>query len=190
MSDDLDERLGRIKDIPFEEVVKRAAPLIPKQESEETGPTLEEGMAQLALFDGVEIRKLFHDGEWYFSVVDVVAAITGTDNPRRYWSDLKRKLTETEGFSQLYEKIVQLRMASSDGKLYLTDTANSETLLRIIQSIPHKKAEPFKRWLAKVGYERIQETQDPEISVKRAILNWQAQGRTNDWIESRLRSIV
>lgn len=90
----------------------------------------------------------------------------------------------------MYEKIVQLKLPATDGKLYETDTANTETVFRIIQSIPSPKAERFKRWLAKVGYERIQEFQDPEISVKRAIANWQIQGRTDDWIEARLRSIV
>jgi DNA-damage-inducible protein D len=193
VSDPTNDKPGLMpNDIPFPEVVKRAAPLIPKsnQGNDEEGPPLEEGLAQLALFEGIEIRKIFHDGDWYFSVTDVIGAITATDSPRRYWSDLKRKLHETEGFVELYDEIVQLRMEAADGKLYLTDTATAETLLRIIQSVPHKKAEPFKRWLAKVGYERIQETQDPEIAVKRAILNWQAQGRTNDWIEARLRSIV
>lgn len=191
MSDLADDKSKLLpNDIPFSEVVKRAAPLIPKQEDDEQGPPPEEGMSQLALFDGVEIRKVFHDGEWHFSVVDVVAAVSGTDRPRKYWSDLKKKLVQDEGFTQLSEKIGQLPMESSDGKFYLTDTVTSETLLRIVQSIPNRRAEPFKRWLAQVGYERIQETQDPEIAVKRAILTWQAQGRTNDWIEARLRSIV
>ncbi|MCB1113418.1 MAG: Bro-N domain-containing protein, partial [Chlamydiia bacterium] len=118
--------------------------------------------AKLAVFKGKEIRKVIFNGEWYFSIIDIVHALTDSSNPRRYWSDLKLKLSQDEGFNQLYEKIVQLKLQAPDGKMRETDTANTETLLRIIQSIPSPKAEPFKRWLAKVGYERIQEIEDPE----------------------------
>lgn len=151
---------------------------------------LKEGESQMTLFKGKQIRQIFHEGQWFFSVVDVVAAVTESERPRHYWSDLKRQLTEKEDFSELSDSIVQLKMVAPDGKERETDAVNVEALLRIVQSIPSKKAEPFKKWLAKVGYERILETQDPEISVKRAILNWQVQGRTDDWIEARLRSIV
>jgi|SRR5665213_555710 len=178
------------KDIPFSEVVKRAAPLMPKKVDPDDLPHILEGDGQLVLFEGFQIRQQFHDNEWFFSVIDVISAITGSTQPSRYWTELKRQLHESEGFDELFGKIEQLKMESSDGKRYLTDAVNVETLLRVIQSIPHKKAEPFKRWLAQVGYERIQEIQDPEIAVKRAILTWQAQGRANDWIEARLRSIV
>ena len=102
---------------------------------------------------------------WFFSVVDVVGALTDSTNPRRYWSDLKKQITEQEGFSELYGKIVQLKLKASDGKKYLTDCTNTESLFRIIQSISSPKAEPFKLWLAKVGYERIQEIADPERSI-------------------------
>jgi DNA-damage-inducible protein D len=191
MSEKLDKKgLPTPSKIPMSEVVKLAAPLLGKPDDPGQGPPLEEGMVQLVLFSGFSIRQVFHNNEWYFSIVDVVGAIAGTENPRRFWSDLKRKLHEEEGFDELYEKIVQLKMQASDGKWYLTDTVNAENLLRIVQSISSKKAEPFNRWLAKVGYERIQETHDPEIAVKRAILTWQVQGRTPDWIEARPRAIV
>lgn len=126
----------------------------------------------------------------FFSIVDVIEAVTETDRPSKYWSDLKKQLSEEEGFIELSANIGQLKMKSTDGKMYATDAVNVETLFRIVQSIPSSKAEPFKKWLAKVGYERIQEIQNPEIGVKRAILQWQVQGRTEDWIDARIRSIV
>jgi len=122
---------------------------------------------KLIVFKGKKIRREIFNNEWFFSVIDIIAALTGTDNPRRYWSDLKRKLSEKEGFSELYEKIVQLKLLSADGKRYETDCANAETLFRIIQSIPSPKAELFKRWLAKAGYERVQEIENPELATKR-----------------------
>ncbi len=146
--------------------------------------------AKIAVFKGKQIRKTLFNDEWYFSIIDVVDALTHSSNPRRYWSDLKKKITEDEGFSQLYEKIVQLKMESSDGKKYLTDTANTETLFRIIQSIPSPKAEPFKRWLAKVGYERVQEIEDPELATKRTRALYKAKGYPDDWIEKRMRGIA
>ena len=143
----------------------------------------------LKLFQDTNIRTQWDaDAEkWYFSIVDVIAALTGTDNPRRYWSDLKRKLTQ-EG-SELYEKIVQLKLQSSDGKFYSTDVADTEQLLRLIQSIPSKKAEPFKLWLASVGSERIDEISDPEIAIQRALNYYQRFGYSDEWIAQRLRSI-
>ena len=154
------------------------------------GIPAEQGDSQMALFEGITIRKVFHENQWHFAIVDIIAALTGSDRPSKYWSDLKTKLVKDEGFSELSDKIGQLKMQAADDKFYLTDTVTVETALRIIQSIPSRKAEPFKRWLAQVGYERIQEIHDPEIAVKRAILMWQAQGRTSDWIEARLRCIV
>lgn len=143
----------------------------------------------LKLFQDTNIRTQWDaDAEkWYFSIIDVIAALTGTDNPRRYWSDLKRKLTQ-EG-SELYEKIVQLKLQSSDGKFYSTDVADTEQLLRLIQSIPSKKAEPFKLWLASVGSERIDEISDPEIAIQRALNYYQRLGYSDEWIAQRLRSI-
>lgn len=115
----------------------------------------------IILFKEQKIRRTWHNNEWWFSVVDVVGALTKSSMARRYWSDLKRQLAEKEGFGQLYEKIVQLKLSSTDGKKYNTDCANTEFLLRIIQSVPSPKAEPFKLWLAKIGYERIQEIENP-----------------------------
>jgi DNA-damage-inducible protein D len=176
-------------DVPFEEIKRRAAPDMGPLGRDDGSPA-EQGEAQLVLFEGISIRKVFQENEWHFAVVDIIAALTGSDRPSKYWSDLKTKLVKDEGFTELSDKIGQLKMQAADKKFYLTDTATVETALRIIQSIPSRKAEPFKRWLAQVGYERIQEIQDPEIAVKRAILMWQTQGRTSDWIEARLRCIV
>ncbi len=145
---------------------------------------------RIALFEGKQIRKVFQRNEWWFSIIDVIEVLTDSSNPRRYWTDLKRKLKEDEGFFQLYEKIVQLKMQSPDGKMRETDTANTETMLRIIQSIPSPKAEPFKLWLAKVGYERIQEIEDPELASKRARALYEAKGYPPDWVEKRMRSIA
>src|SRR6185437_7010759 len=179
------------KDISFDEIKRRTkAADLGALGKVDDGPPAQDGDSQLVLFEGITIRKLFHKNEWHFAVVDIIAALTGTERPSKYWSDLKGKLVKDEGFTELSEKIGQLKMQASDQKFYLTDTVTVETALRIIQSIPSRKAEPFKRWLAQVGYERIQEVQDPEIAVKRAILMWQAQGRTRDWIEARLRCIV
>jgi hypothetical protein len=127
--------------------------------------------AQIRLFEDKNVRVLWDNEaeKWYFSIVDVIGVLTGSSEPRRYWSDLKIKLRQESGNSQLYEKIVQLKLASSDGKKYATDTADTETLLRIIQSIPSPKAEPFKLWLARVGSERLDEMEDPEIAIHRAL---------------------
>lgn len=179
-------------DMPKDEAMDRIAKAAAEEASEAGGEVdiIEEGEAQIALFKGKEVRQVFHDNEWFFSIVDVIEAVTETDRPRQYWADLKSKMSADEGFAELYDQIVQLKMKAADGKNYATDAVNVETLFRIIQSIPSAKAEPFKKWLAKVGYERIQEIQNPEIGVKRAILNWQVQGRSEDWIDARIRSIV
>jgi len=142
----------------------------------------------LTIFEDHKIRRTYDkkSDTWFFSVVDVVGALTDSTNSRRYWSDLKKQLTEQEGFSELYGKIVQLKLKASDGKRYMTDCASTESLFRIIQSIPSPKAEPFKRWLAKVGYERIQEIADPERSINRARDNWKKHGRTEEWIQQRM----
>lgn len=116
--------------------------------------------------------------------------MTDSPNPRRYWSDLKRKLTENEGFTQLYEKVVQLKLESRDSKRYETDTANTETVFRIIQSMTSPKAEPFKRWLAKVGYERVQEIEDPELAAQRTRAIYKEKGYNDEWIEKRMRGIT
>lgn len=143
----------------------------------------------MQLFEDKRIRTAWNEEEqdWYFSIIDVIDVLTESENPRRYWSDLKRKL-KLEG-SQLYEKIVQLKLKSSDGKHYKTDVANTEQLLRIIQSISSPNAEPFKLWLAKVGSERIDETVDPELAIDRALETYLKKGYSPEWIHQRLLSI-
>ena len=138
--------------------------------------------------NGEMSRKLNFKDVMGFSIIDVISVLTGTANPRRYWSDLKRKL-KAEGANELYEKIVQLKMLSSDGKRYKTDVANTEQLLRIIQSIPSPKAEPFKAWLAMVGKERIEETIDPEQAIDRALDTYLKKGYSEEWIHQRLLAI-
>ena len=144
----------------------------------------------IKLFESKKIRVQWNNDveKWYFSVIDIIETLTSSNNPRRYWSDLKRKLNK-EGFSQLYEIIVQLKLESSDGKKYITDCADTEGLLRIIQSIPSPSAEPFKIWLAKVGYERIEETDDPEKAFDRAMKTYLKKGYSKSWINQRLKSI-
>ena len=143
------------------------------------------------LFEGKEIRSIWYTDkeEYYFSVVDVISALTDSNIPKRYWTDLKRKLID-EG-SELYENIVQLKMKSQkDGKNYLTDTLDTKGILRLIESVPSPKAEPFKLWLAQMGKERIDEVFDPEIAVDRAIDYYRTRGYSDKWIESRLKGIL
>lgn len=143
-------------------------------------------MSPIKLFEAKKVRS-HYDAEkeiWYFSVIDVIQILTDSTIPKRYWTDLKKKLNN-EG-SEAYDKIVQLKMLAEDGKNRLTDTADTETLLRLIQSIPSPKAEPFKQWLAKVGYERMQELADPAQSLDRARENWQKLGRSEKWIQQRM----
>lgn len=137
----------------------------------------------LKIFENKNVRVLWSEEEekWYFSIVDIIQILTESNNSRRYWSDLKIKLKE-EG-SQLYDNIVQLKMKADDGKYRLTDVADVEQLLRIIQSVPSKKAEPFKMWLAKVGKERIDEIYDPEITINRALETYRKKGYSEEWIE-------
>jgi len=144
---------------------------------------------KIAIFKGKKIRKIIYQNEWWFSVVDIIEALTGTDRPRKYWNDLKSKLIK-EGYIEVSEKIGQLKLMAPDGKLRETDCSNTETLFRIIQSIPSPKAEPFKRWLAKVGYERVQEIEDPELATKRTRALYKAKGYSDDWIEKRMRGIA
>lgn len=144
---------------------------------------------KIQLFEGKQVRYVW-DAEkekYFFSVVDVIKALTDSENPRRYWSDLKRKL-EAEG-SELYAKIVQLKLPSSDGKKYLTDVADTEQVFRLIQSVPSKKAEPFKLWLAAVGRQRIDQLQDPEQSIEQAIKDYRRLGYSEEWINQRIKTI-
>ena len=122
---------------------------------------------EIKLFEGNQIRSIWDNEreEWYFSIVDIVGVLTESENPRRYWSDLKRKMKDEEGSVQLYENIVQLKMKATDGKMRNTDVADMQGVFRIIQSVPSPKAEPFKMWLAEVGKERIDEIIDPELTI-------------------------
>ena len=143
----------------------------------------------IKLFEQKQIRSIWKDEEekWYFSVTDVIEVLTGTDRPRKYWSDLKAKLKK-EG-SELSEKIGQLKLQSSDGKMYNTDVADTEQLFRLIQTIPSPKAEPFKLWLAQVGRERIDEIEDPEQGIERLMETYLRKGYSKEWINQRLKSI-
>ena len=143
----------------------------------------------IKVFEEKKVRTLWDSEteEWYFSIVDVVAVLTDSENPRRYWSDLKRKLVK-EG-SQLYEGIVQLKMLSSDRKYYKTDVATTQQLFRLIQSIPSPKAEPFKLWMAQVAAERLDQMQDPELSIEQAMKDYKRLGYSDNWINQRLKSI-
>ena len=143
----------------------------------------------IKLFEDKNVRVAWNEDkeEWYFSIIDVVRVLTESPEPRRYWSDLKIKLKK-EG-NETYENIVQLKMIADDGKMRLTDVADTEQILRIIQSIPSKKAEPFKLWLAKVGRERIDETYDPEITINRALETYRRKGYSEEWINQRLKTI-
>jgi DNA-damage-inducible protein D len=143
-------------------------------------------MSNIKLFEQKKVRSQWDEEKekWYFSIVDVVEILTDSPRPRKYWSALKTKL-KNEG-SQLSHDLGQLKMQSDDGKFYKTDVADTEQLLRLIQSIPSPKAEPFKQWLAKVGYERMQEIADPSQSIDRARENWQKLGRSEKWIQQRM----
>ncbi len=146
-------------------------------------------MSNVKLFQSQEIRSHWdvEQEQWFFSVIDVVGALSGSVNPRKYWSVLKTRLKK-EG-SQLATNCSQLKMLSADGKSYLTDVASTEALLRLIQSIPSPRAEPFKLWLAQVGYERLEENEDPELSIDRALETYLAKGYSKEWINQRLKSI-
>lgn len=141
----------------------------------------------IAVFKGKEIRKTLHEDEWWFSVVDVCAILTESSNPGSYWRKLKQRLT-TEG-NEPVTNCHGLKLIAPDGKMRKTDCANTEGIFRIIQSIPSPKAEPFKRWLAKVGYERVQEIENPELAVKRMRAIYHIKGYSEEWIEKRVRGI-
>lgn len=144
---------------------------------------------KLAIFEEKEIRREWYKDDWYFSVIDVIEVLVENNNrPRKYWSDLKQKLI-SEGFVEVSEKIGQLKMLAKDGKMRLTDVADTKTLLRIIQTIPSPKAEPFKRWLAQVGSERLDEIVNPELAINRAKETYIRKGYEDTWIAQRLKSI-
>ena len=146
-------------------------------------------MSNIKLFEEKHVRSVYNeqDEKWYFSVIDVIQVLTDSTVPKRYWSDLKKKLSK-EG-SQAYDKIVHLKMTAEDGKNRVTDTADTETMLRLIQSIPSPKAEPFKQWLAQVGADRIAEIENPELAQARIRATYKAKGYSDAWIEKRIRGI-
>ena len=143
----------------------------------------------IQLFEKKQVRSVWNEAQekWYFSIIDVIEVLVENNRPRKYWSDLKKKL-EKEG-SELSEKIGQLKLQSSDGKFYKSDVADSQQLLRLIQSIPSRKAEPFKLWLAQVGSDRLDEMQDPELSINKAMQDYFNLGYSENWINQRLKSI-
>lgn len=144
---------------------------------------------EIAIFQGKQIRRQWDSQKelWYFSVVDVVGVLTGSKNSRKYWNKLAERLRK-EG-SESVTKCHQLKMQASDGKYYQTDAADTQVMLRIIQSVPSPKAEPFKLWLARVGYERLEETADPELAINRALKTYLQKGYSREWINQRLKSI-
>src|SRR3989344_2620968 len=145
-------------------------------------------MNKMSVFEGKKIRNIWHNEEWFFSIVDVIEALTDSSNPRNYWNMLKAR--EADQGIELYTICVQLKLPSTDGKNYETDCANTEALFRIIQSIPSPKAEPFKLWLAKTGYERIQEIENPELGQDRIKKYYELKGYPKEWIDKRLRGIA
>jgi len=145
-------------------------------------------MNKLVVFDDKRIRRTWHNDDWYYSIIDVVEALTQSNNPRNYWSMLKKR--EQEEGIELSTNCVQLKLESSDRKFYTTDCANTKGIFRIIQSIPSKRAEPFKQWLAKLGQERIEEIENPELAQDRVKEYYELKGYPKDWIDKRLRGIA
>ena len=143
---------------------------------------------RIILFQEKKIRREWHNEQWYFSIVDVIEVLTGSPRPRKYWNALKTKLID-EGYTELSQNVGQLKMQAADGKNYQTDVANSQTLLRLIMSIPSPNAEPFKQWMAQVGQERIEEIENPELGIDRVKDLYKAKGYPDEWIAMRLQSI-
>ncbi len=150
---------------------------------------LPDAQGKIIVFGAKQIRRTFIDGEWFFSVVDIIAALTDSDNPRDYWYRMKRREKESSGI-ELSTLCRQLKLTSADGKSYKTEAVNTESAFRIIQSVPSPKAEPFKRWLAEVGYQRVQEIENPELAQQRMRKLYQDKGYPDDWVEKRVRGIA
>lgn len=142
---------------------------------------------ELALFEAKQIRRQYNSetGVWYFSIIDIIEVLTESSNPRDYWFKMKQRVKTEDGF-ELSTNCRQFKLKATDGKMRLTDVADVKGIFRLIQSIPSPKAEPFKQWLAKVGYERLQEIQDPSLSMDKARENWQKMGRSEKWIQQRM----
>ncbi len=143
---------------------------------------------EMVLFENSKIRRQMYNGEWYYSIIDIISILTASNRPKKYWSDLKKKL-EGEGFFQTSEKIGQLKMSASDGKKRPTDCANRETIFRIIQSVPSPNAEPFKLWFARLAEERIQEVIDPSLAIERARQTYLKKGYNEEWTNTRIKGI-
>lgn len=143
---------------------------------------------EMVLFENSKIRRQLYNGEWYYSIIDIISILTASNRPKKYWSDLKKKL-EGEGFFQTSEKIGQLKMSASDGKKRPTDCANRETIFRIIQSVPSPNAEPFKLWFARLAEERIQEVIDPSLAIERARQTYLKKGYNEEWTNTRIKGI-
>jgi prophage antirepressor-like protein len=150
---------------------------------------LQDAQGSMIVFGAKTIRRKWVDEQWYFSVVDIIAALTDSDAPAKYWTAMKRREAQSSGF-QLSTICRQLKLTSSDGKAYSTDCVNTEAAFRIIQSIPSPKAEPFKQWLAQVGYQRVQEIENPELAQQRMRELYKQKGYPDDWIEKRVRGIA
>jgi len=144
---------------------------------------------KLVIFQSKEIRRIWEDEEWFYSVIDIVEVLSNSSNPRDYWYKMKIRVKNEDDF-QLSTVCRQLKIKASDNKMRITDCANTQSILRIIQSIPSKKAEPFKQWLAQVGHERIQEIEDPELAQERMKTLYEQKGYPKDWIDKRLRGIA
>ena len=144
---------------------------------------------KIQLFEQKQVRTVWDDEEevWYFSIIDVIEVLADSDRPRKYWNDLKKKLA-IEG-SELSDKIGQLKMRAADGKMRMTDVADTEHLFRLIQSIPSPKAEPFKLWMAQIASERLDQMQDPELSIEQAMTDYRRLGYSENWINQRIKSI-
>jgi len=153
----------------------------------ETLPAKAKG--KIVVFGAKKIRRIWHEDQWFFSVVDIISALTDSGNPRNYWNMMKARELKQSGI-QLSTLCVQLKMPSADGKSYKTDAVNTQSAFRVIQSIPSPKAEPFKQWLAKVGYERVQEIENPELAQQRMKELYRQKGYPSDWIEKRVRGIA
>src|SRR5450759_144178 len=146
-------------------------------------------LTSVALFQEKTVRRVWFEDLWFFSVIDVIAILTDSDRPRKYWSDLKTKLIK-EGYVEVSEKIGQLKMEAPDGKMRVTDAVDTITLLRIIQSITSPKADPFKRWLAEVGTQRLEEIENPEKAMERMRALYEEKGYPAQWIDARMRGIA
>jgi len=148
-----------------------------------------ESQGSIIVFGAKRIRRTWHENQWYFSIVDIIGALTDSPNPRNYWNMMKAREKEGSGI-ELSTFCVQLKLTSSDGKSYKTDCVNTESAFRIIQSVPSPKAEPFKCWLAQVGYDRVREIENPELGQKRMREIYKQKGYPDDWIEKRMRSVA